>query len=502
MTNRITTRGCVRQQQFGKSGGWLWFLLSILCVALAFACSKKQQSGPLAITHVTLIDATGADPKPDVTVIVADQKIQSIAPSGAVQLPKDAQVIDATGKFLIPGLTDFHLHLTGAGEPTGSRDFFIPLLLANGITTVRDMGGYLQSLVPLRKEIRSGKSVGPEIFFSGPYLDGDPPSFQPSLVVTNATQAQDDVQSLVAQGVDFIKVQSILSRTAYFAIAAAAKQQHISFVGHVPDRVTAAEASDSGQKSIEHLTGVLRACSSVEPRLMEEQFRGAPKNETPQGSHAREAAWERELLSTYSDKTCDALIAKFQTNQTWQTPTLVLLRHDAYPTPQSDAAVADLLKYTPKSIVQRWRDVRRKQDQLSSSADFDLRNQLFARSSQVVAKMQSAGVGILAGTDSAAPELIPGFSLHEELALLTQGGISPMQALQAATKNPADFMGVNQKQGTIEVGKNADLLLLDANPLENIRNTEKIRALVIHGMLLDRAALDNLLAQAASFPAK
>ena len=116
--------------------------------------------------------------------------------------------------------------------------------------------------------------------------------------------------------------------------------------------------------------------------------------------------------------------------------------------------------------------------------------------------MQSAGVGILAGTDSAAPELIPGFSLHEELALLTQGGISPMQALQAATKNPADFMGVNQKQGTIEVGKTADLLLLDANPLDNIRNTEKIRALVIHGRLLDRSALDNLLTQTATFASR
>jgi imidazolonepropionase-like amidohydrolase len=502
MMNRITSGGCVRHRQFGKSGAWVWCLLAILCLPLSFSCSRKQSSGPLAITHVTLIDATGSEPKSDVTVIVADKKIQSIAPSGAARLPDDAQIIDATGKFLIPGLTDFHLHLTGAGEPTGSREFFLPLLLANGITTVRDMGGYLQALVPLRQEIRSGKRVGPEILFSGPYLDGDPPSFQPSLVVTNATQATDDVQSLVAQGVDFIKVQSILSRTAYFAIADAAKQQHISFVGHVPDRVTAAEASDAGQKSIEHLTGVLRACSSVEPRLMEEQFRGGPKNETPQGSHAREVAWERELLSTYSDKTCDALIAKFHANQTWQTPTLVLLRHDAYPTPQSDAAVAEILRYAPKSIVLKWQEVRKKQDQFATPAEFELRNQLFARSSQVVAKMQSAGVGVLAGTDSAAPELIPGYSLHEELALLTEAGLSPMQALQAATKNPADFMGVIQKQGTIEAGKNADLLLLDANPLDDIRNTKKIRALVIHGKLLDRAALDDLLTKVTAFAAQ
>jgi imidazolonepropionase-like amidohydrolase len=502
MTKQFIPGGCVQQQPLGGVGAFVLCVFALCCAVLPFSCSKPSAQQSIAITHVTLIDATGSDPKSDVTVVGADGKIQSIAPSSSTQIPSDARIIDATGKFLVPGLTDFHLHLTGAGEPTGSREFFLPLLLANGITTVRDMGGYLESLVPLRKEIRSGKRLGPEIFFAGPYLDGDPPSFQPSLIVTNPTQANDDVQSLVAQGVDFIKVQSILSRTAYFAIAAAAKQQHISFVGHVPDRVTAAEASDAGQKSIEHLTGVLRACSSVEPRLMEEQFRGAPKNETSQGSHARQIAWERELLTTYSEKTCDALIAKFRANQTWQTPTLVLLRHDAYPTPQSDAAVADILKYAPKSIVAKWEEVRRKQDHLASPAEFDLRNQLFAKSSQVVAKMQAGGVGILAGTDSAAPELVPGFSLHEELALLTQAGLTPMQTLQAATKNPADFMGVTQKQGTIEVGKNADLLLLDANPLSDIRNTEKIRALVVRGKYLDRAALDNLLEKAAAFAAQ
>lgn len=477
-------------------------VFSLVCLFLLCSCSKNHASPPLAVTHVTLIDATGADPKPDVTVVVVEQKIESITPSATARLPSNAQLVDGTGKFLIPGLADFHLHLTGAGEPTGSRDFFLPLLLANGITTVRDMGGYLESLAPLRHDIHSGKRIGPEIFFPGPYLDGDPPSFQPSLVVTNAAQAMDDVKSLATQGVDFIKVQSILSRTAYFAIADAAKQQHISFVGHVPDRVTAAEASDAGQKSIEHLTGVLRACSSDEPRLMEEQFRGAPKKETPRGSQARQAAWERELLSTYSEKTCDALIAKFVANHTWQTPTLVLLRHDAYPTPQSDAAVAGELRYVPKFIASKWQQSRQKQDRLASPVEFDLRNQLFARSSQVVAQIQAAGVGILAGTDSAAPELVPGFSLHEELVLLTQAGLPPMQALQSATKNPADFMGIGQKQGTIEVGKNADLLLLDANPLDDIRNTEKIRALVIHGRLLDRTLLDKLLANAAAFAAQ
>ena len=144
---------------------------------------------------------------------------------------------------------------------------------------------------------RTANALGRQIFFAGPYLDGSPPSFQPSLVVTQRRRKPaEDVHTLVQQGVDFIKVQSILSRDAYFAIAAAARREHITFVGHVPDRVTAAEASDAGQKSIEHLTGVLRACSSDEPRLMREQFQAGPKNATPENSHAREMAWERELL--------------------------------------------------------------------------------------------------------------------------------------------------------------------------------------------------------------
>jgi imidazolonepropionase-like amidohydrolase len=177
----------------------------------------------------------------------------------------------------------------------------------------------------------------------------------------------------------------------------------------------------------------------------------------------------------------------------------VLLRHDAYPTPQSDASVAGLLKYVPKLIASRWQQTRKKQDQFASPAEFELRDRLFERSMQVVRTMQTSGVGILAGTDSAAPELVPGFSLHEELVLLTQAGLSPMQALQAATKNPAEFMGVIQKQGTIEIGKNADILILDANPLEDVRNTAKIRALVVHGQLLDRAALDASLSNVSAF---
>ena len=473
------------------------YFLAAICL---FGCSKPAGS-ILAITHVTLIDATGAPARPDMTVLINDRKITVVGGFSSVSIPRNAQIIDASGKFLIPGLVDSHVHLTAAGEPSGSREFFLPLLLANGITTVRDMGGYLESLLPLRRDIRQGKRLGPEIFFAGPYLDGSPPSFQPSLVVTNAVEAAEDVHTLVQQGVDFIKVQSILSRDAYFAIAQAARREHISFVGHVPDRVTAAEASDAGQKSVEHLTGVLRACSSEEPRLMREQFLAGPKDATPEGSHVREMQWERELLQTYSNKQAGALIAKFVHNQTWQVPTLILLRNDAYPGPETDSPNDPLLRFVPRTIAAKWKQVRLTQDKLSTASDFELREKLLAQSMHVVAQMESSGVPILAGTDSAAPYVISGFALHEELALLVKAGLSPMQALQAATRNPADFLGKSDSQGTIEAGKNADLLLLDADPLEDIRNTRRIRAVILGGRLLDRSALDKFLSSVQTFAA-
>ena len=196
--------------------------ISILLVAiLGVSLNSCSASHPetIAITHVTVIDATGEAPKANFTVITQGQRISAVGPSSSTPIPNGAKIVDGSGKFLIPGLADMHIHLTGAGEPTGSREFIIPLLIANGITTVRDMGGKVEYLKALRQEINSGKRAGPQIFFTGPYLDGNPPSFQPSVVVQNAAEAVAAVQTLKREGVDFIKVQSRLQPEAYYAIA-------------------------------------------------------------------------------------------------------------------------------------------------------------------------------------------------------------------------------------------------------------------------------------------
>src|SRR6266478_2448816 len=467
-------------------------LFLMFAAPLFVACSSPRNPA-LAITHITVIDASGAAPKPDMTVIIDEQRVFSLGLSKSIAIPRTAQIVDATGKFLIPGLADMHVHLTGAGEPAGSREFILPLLLANGITTVRDMGGKVEYLKQLRSEIERGSRFGPQIFFTGPYLDGDPPAYQPSIVVKTAREARDAVDRLASEGVDFFKTQSRLNREAYFAIAEESRKRHVRFIGHVPDRVSALETSQAGQASIEHLTGVLLACSSKEDELRRERLAPDPPNETPDQALAHDRAWRRKLLDSYSPAKADSLFRAFVANRTWQVPTFPIMVHLGFVTPKTDLSQNPRMRYVPHNVRKIWQQGIRSQLENYSESDFLLREEIVKRSLEIVGKMQSAGVRIMAGTDLAAPNVFPGSSLHEDLAFLVQAGLTPLQALQAATKNPAEFLGKLQSQGAIEPGKLADLVLLDANPLDDIRNTQKIRAVILRGKLLDRTFLDNLL---------
>jgi len=337
--------------------------------------------------------------------------------------------------------------------------------------------------------------------YAGPYLDGAPPSFQPSLVVNDRLQAEQGVREVIAHGVDFLKVQSLLGRDAYFAIADAARRANVPFVGHVPDHVTAAEAADAGQHSIEHLTNVLRGCSRDEKARMQEQLFTPAKSETAAQRHARVVRWQADVLQSFSEKNCQALIAKFVQREVWQTPTLVLLKNDAFPELASGTAVDSRTKYIPIRTLELWQSTRSVQLRFVGLAESELRAQLFAKSAQLVGTMQKTGVKILAGTDSPAPYVFPGFGLHEELALLVEAGLTPTEALQTATRNAAEFLHQEQDSGTIAAGRYADLVLLDANPLEDIHNTRRIRTLMVRGKVLDRSALDQLLNSVSAFAA-
>jgi imidazolonepropionase-like amidohydrolase len=452
-------------------------------------------SRPVALMHVTVIEVTGAPSKSDMTVIVEGERIAAIRKTGKVGLPRNAQVVDASGKFLIPGLWDMHTH-TLREERVAT---FFPLFIVNGVTAVRDMGMPLKNLELLkqwRKEIQEGTRTGPRIVASGATLGGARP--QLTFTVATEAEARQAVVTLKQKGADFIKVYSLLSRPLFFAVADEAKKQGLTFVGHVPVSVTATEASDAGQKSMEHLYGILESCSGNEAEVRKEVEEAAKNPDTwsawgavvrtTDGLYAQQA---RE--KTYSKEKCEALFARFVRNGTWQCPTLVMRR--ALALREDDAFRKDArLRYIPQSEVKGWTGQSDSRNVNLAAEEIANRKIRLEKETELVGEMHRAGVRILAGTDLGNPYVYPGSSLHDELELLVQAGLTPLEALQTATINPAKFFGKEKELGTIEKGKLADCVLLDANPLEDINNTRKISAVVLNGRLLDRAALDKLMA--------
>jgi imidazolonepropionase-like amidohydrolase len=310
------------------------------------------------------------------------------------------------------------------------------------------------------------------------YLPDGKLRFPSSIAVTTPAGAIAAVDSLKKQGVDFIKVQSEISRDAYIAAAAEAHKQGLPIVGHVPDKVRLREVVDAGQKSVEHLMGIFEGCSTEEDKFIKGEGN------------------LKLLLSTQDKQRCDALIKLLAQHRTWQVPTLAWQRGGEF-LDQPDPKRPPLDKYVPAY----WRDVtwRRFTDEMMPDLLRDplaLRQEYFARNLQIVGALHQAGVPFLAGTDAApGVYIMPGFSLHDELANFVEAGFTPMESLQTATSNPAKFLGIEASLGSVEPGKIADLALLTANPLENIRNTEKISAVLADGRLFDRAALDRILLQ-------
>jgi len=443
-----------------------------------------SQPKPLVFTHVTVIDATGAPAKFNQTVVIKGSRITKLGENGNVHVPDDATVVNATGKFLIPGLWDMHVH-------TASETFF-SLYLANGITGVRDMAMELDKLKAWREQIENGSLLGPRLVIAGPLLDG-PHSVIPdlSVIVESPVEGRLIVADLKNQGVDFIKIYNFLSRDAYFAIANEARKQEISFAGHVPLSVSAAEASDAGQKSIEHLTGILLACSSQETRL-----RSMIVDSVRQSNYSpREvnrlifSAPPEEIAKTYNEEKAKALFARFASNGAWQVPTLFILKLITFGNDEYRNDVR--LKYVPSFIREGWAPSGTNRQ---SKEEDEARKRLFQKEMEIVGVMHRAGVKFLAGTDTPNPYVFPGFNLHDELALLVQAGFTTMQALQTATRNPAEYLGRLDSLGTIEEGKIADLVLLEANPLEDINGTRRIAAVVLNGRLLPKSSLEEMLA--------
>ena len=433
----------------------------------------------LVFTHVTVIDATGAPAKPDMTVVVRGDRIEALGKTANLNVPDNVQVVDAAGKFLIPGLWDMHVHFWRKG--------YLVLFIANGVTGVRVMSGE-----PIhhrwREQVSAGQLIGPRMFVTSDTVEGPNPRGRP--VVRNEDEGRQFVRKAKKEGADSVKIGNSVPRDAYFAIADEAKKQGISFVGHVPFSVSLAEASDAGQQSIEHDFALL-ACSSEAEEEVRKKWKEtfALMNEL-EGARAR---YKVIADTTYSEKEAAALFARLVKKSTWVCPTLIAF-NELLASSEQDSANDPRLKYIPPSTM----DGRKNNVYVAAATGEGRANlkKLCAKDLAIVGAMRDAGVGLLAGTDT----YTPGLDLQDELALYVQAGLSPLEALQTATYNPAKFLGKLDSMGTIEQGKIADLVLLDANPLQDIRNTKRIAAVVVGGKFFDKTALQKMLAQVETSP--
>jgi imidazolonepropionase-like amidohydrolase len=440
----------------------LALLFTILLPTLLVAQTNPANRS-LVLSHVTVIDMTGASPKPDMTVVITGNRIIEMDKTGRVRVPKNAQVIDATGKFLIPGLWDMHVHLAKAGENA------LPMFLANGVTSVRDMGGDYAEVLKWRKQAAAGERLAPRIKTAGAILEsaqhvermkrrGTVEAVEKSrLPIATPEEARKAVDLMASLGVDFIKVRTVASPETYKAIIEEAKLKGLTVVGH--QIVSPDVLIEAGQKSVEH--------TFSPPVILNPKHAEIYKRMAEKGVHVVPTivVAEKSLFVSYDD-------AK-------------LIVEDM------KGKIDFRRKYLSGYLIEDWKE---QLEEKKRPSPFDI-----AKLKDVLIKelqeMHKAGVRLMPGTDVAILLIYPGYTLHDELQLLAKlVGLTPMEALVSATRYPAEFFGMQNTLGTIEKGKIADLVLLDANPLDDISNTRRITAVVFNGRYLSKELRERMLA--------
>ena len=447
-------------------------LRAALLLALAPQARAQDADRATAITGVSVLDVVQGRWIANQTVLIQDRRILRVGARASVRLPQNARVINGRGRFLIPGLWDMHVH-----NPGPDSDALLPVYVAFGVTGVRDMGADLEALLAQRARIARGDAVGPRIVMAGPILDGPLGFPMPEahrrwrIEVTDTGRARQVVDSVAALGADFIKVHERLAPEVYRAIADQARQRRLAIAGHAPAAVGPRAAALVGQRSIEHLVNVPFTCTAEEARTL------------------RPRSGLERLFGGCATDNADVTLRQFVQSGTWHTPTLVVQQRIVV---GPDAIRDDPgMRHVPPSVRALLREAG-PLDLPAPRADVRTRlNRLLAKRIEQVGRMHRARVRLLVGTDS--PGVAPGWSVHEEMRLLVTAGLSPLDAIRAATLSPARYLGGADSLGVIAPGRVADLVLLDANPLTDIRNTRRIRAVVAQGKLFDRAALDALL---------
>ncbi len=450
--------------------------------ALLAALLSAAPAPPLAITNVTIIDTAGGPSRAAMTVVVEGERIKVVGETANTAAPRGAKSVDGSGKFLIPGLWDMHIHTFFGEWVPGGREVTLPLLLANGVTGVRDMGSDAEPILSARRDVESGKLLGPRMIVSGPMLDGPKSQFPSSISLATPEDGRSAVARLARRGVDFIKIQSYVPRDAYLAVAEECRRRGMAFAGHVPDAVRAGEACDAGQRSFEHLIGVFEGSSTAEELFLEGKKGPA------------------RFLDTFDSGRESALLGRLAKASTWQCPTLYWERGQ-WLVDVIDVTKDPNLRYAPASWREKtWPEFAKGILKDLATDPLPVREEFVRHELEIVGRMRRAGVPFLAGTDTpAGVGVLPGFSLHQELERFVDAGFTPLEALQTATRNPAIYLDRRKDFGAVEIGHLADLVLLDADPTSDIRNTRRIAAVVANGRYLSRADLDGILAKAEAY---
>lgn len=390
----------------------------------------------IVIQNTNIIDVIAGRIIPHQTVIIKDSTISKIFRHNNQKFPANAKIIDGKNKFLLPGLWDMHFHI--AWDFTNDSALF-RLLLNYGITGIRDMGGDLQILNKFKNEVKNNTQPGPELFGAGPIIDGNPPVQKDfSLAVDSLTDITYQLDSLKNSGIDFIKVYSLLKEQELKKIAGYSKANHIPFAGHLSEYAEPETAIILGQKSIEHLN-----------RLDE--------------------IWIKDKERMKS------LAKLMRDNNTWLCPTIIIYYLKLHMT-DSSAVIPELEKYISPQLKKEWAAAKLARiKKFINKEELHKQEALLKQQMNLLAFLYSQKIKLLAGSDFAGmPFVYPGFGLHKELELMVESGIPPAEVLKSATINPAIYLGIENKYSSVAPGKYADLILLDKNPLVNIKNTQTI----------------------------
>jgi imidazolonepropionase-like amidohydrolase len=444
----------------------------LLLATIAFAQSpvdSRQQE--IVFKSVNVVPMNEEKVIADQTVVLRDGKIAYVGDAKGAKFSKNALIVDSKGKYLIPGLAEMHAHVPPIDDIEPMKEVLL-LFAANGITTIRGMLGHPRHL-ELRAKINSGEIPGPHFYTTGPSFNG--------MSVTNPEVGSEMVRKQKEAGYDYLKLHPGLTRVKFDAVAATAKEVGIPFAGHVSFGVGVWRAIEAGYSSIDHLDGFVEALVPGIETMNEQQT----------------GLFGLYIGDKVDESKIPALMKALKEKNVWVVPTQSLADRWFHPdfTPEKFLADPDH-KYMKPETVTQWNNTK---TNLMANPEYSAAKveALIKIRRKLILECQKNGVGLLLGCDAPQVFNVPGFSTHNELEYLVASGLTPYQALQTGTTNVARYLGKENESGTVAAGKIADLILLNANPLQSVSNTKKIEGVVLNGKWMDRKVLDAQLAKLA-----